>query len=476
MANLYDYPESVIQEFSLEKNQDLDLTKLHKNHKYTWVCNLGHFYSTTLKKKEIGRGCHYCAGKIVLSGFNDLETKKPEIKDEFDIKRNNILPSQIMPNSHTEYWWICKIDKNHCWKAKASHRQPTKGFGECPYCSGRWAIPGINDVYSFAPELTKEIVIEKLPSNHTIETIKPTTSITFYCFFHSHYYKANLKRRKMGHGCIYCSGQKKKAGIDDITILFPKIVSEWDYQKNTIEPFGLSSGSSKKYWFLCELKHSYSKSLRNKTLRKQNCPYCLHKGGKKRVFKGFNDLESRFPEVSKEWDYIKNTVTPDTVLPFSQKNFNWKCKKCLTEWKAKIVERTTGSKNCPQCFCSVRRSRAEEDLFNITKKIVGSKIKVISNDRTVISPYEIDIYIPFLQKGIEYNGTYWHSDEQLSKRTGMTSKEFHYMKLSNAFDEEVELMHIDEKDWTENREKVLFLLKDFLKTPFGWNIVGTDTI
>ena len=42
-------------------------------------------------------------------------------------------------------------------------------------------------------------------------------------------------------------------------------------------------------------------------------------------------------------------------------------------------------------------------------------IAYITNDRSVIPPKELDIYIPSLKIAIECNGCYWHSDMKKTK-------------------------------------------------------------
>ncbi|KFZ25606.1 MAG: hypothetical protein KQ78_02198 [Candidatus Izimaplasma bacterium HR2] len=68
---------------------------------------------------------------------------------------------------------------------------------------------------------------------------------------------------------------------------------------------------------------------------------------------------------------------------------------------------------CPICF--ERRSQKEIDILNYVKSSINEE--VISSDRTqIINPrtgnyLELDIWIPELNKAIEFNGTYWHSSE-----------------------------------------------------------------
>ena len=46
---------------------------------------------------------------------------------------------------------------------------------------------------------------------------------------------------------------------------------------------------------------------------------------------------------------------------------------------------------------------------------------ILVNSRDIINPYEIDIYLPELKLGIEFNGLYWHSEK-------FKSKNYHFNK------------------------------------------------
>ena len=42
-------------------------------------------------------------------------------------------------------------------------------------------------------------------------------------------------------------------------------------------------------------------------------------------------------------------------------------------------------------------------------------LEIIENTRKIISPYELDIYIPAKAFAIEYNGLVWHTEEHVGK-------------------------------------------------------------
>jgi len=93
-------------------------------------------------------------------------------------------------------------------------------------------------------------------------------------------------------------------------------------------------------------------------------------------------------------------------------------------------------------LCSVcnpldtHQSGQEISIFNYIKNIYNGE--VIQNFR--IGKCEIDIYIPELKFGIEFNGIYWHSEKYKEKN-------FHLKKTLFFNDKNIDLFHIWEDDW-----------------------------
>lgn len=124
----------------------------------------------------------------------------------------------------------------------------------------------------------------------------------------------------------------------------PLLLKEWDYKNNKINPQEVVAGNERKVYWICEKGHSWKAQIKNRTINKTNCPYC---SGKK-VLIGFNDLKTNFPELAKEWDYNKNSLTPEEITYGSNKVVNWVCNEGHT-WEATIYSRTKLKNNCPYC-------------------------------------------------------------------------------------------------------------------------------
>lgn len=171
-----------------------------------------------------------------------------------------------------------------------------------------------------------------------------------------HEWQSSVDSRIKGVGCPICANKEVLEGFNDLATTHPLLASEWDYEKNgSLFPNTVTFGSDKKVWWICERGHSYQATIANRYYGK-NCPYCANV----KVLKGYNDLASQFPAIAEEWDYSKNSETPDNVLPGSNKKVWWKCKVCGHEWMANPNHRVYRHSGCPAC--SGRVSTPTENL------------------------------------------------------------------------------------------------------------------
>lgn len=92
-------------------------------------------------------------------------------------------------------------------------------------------------------------------------------------------------------------------------------------------------------------------------------------------------------------------------------------------------------------------------------------INISHCDRTVISPYEIDIYLPDYKIGIECNPTATHnSDINVFDREALPlSPSYHAMKTKLCDDADVRLIHIFGYEWNNNKEVIKSIICNTLE-------------
>ena len=124
----------LMAEWNWDKNNELkfdpNALTLGSHKKVWWKCRKEHEWQAAIKDRNNGRGCPYCVGKIVLKGYNDLQSVNPTLAKEWNYEKNNgLTPMDVTPGSNKKVWWKCS--KGHEWQALIYNRQ--RG-NSCPIC------------------------------------------------------------------------------------------------------------------------------------------------------------------------------------------------------------------------------------------------------------------------------------------------------------------------------------------------------
>ena len=393
----------VVKVWDYEKNGDLKPESIcqKSNKKVWWKCSkCGKEWQSSVFAKPHTTICGECSHKnpqiqYVKEGINDLETTNPELLEEWNYEKNKITPRQISHSSKRLVWWKCS--NGHEWEASPLSRFKHKKISKCPYCSNQKLLSGYNDFATMYPNLLKEWDFDKNHDN-PYNIIKGSHLKYFWKCAKGHSYLASISNRIRGTSCPYCAGQKVLEGYNDFATLNPELLKEWDYEKNKIKPNELASKSGVSVWWKCKYGHSWKAVIGNRSENgKRGCPVCANRV----LQKGFNDLATTNPELLKEWNYEKNKIKPDETIAGTPRKAWWICEKGH-EWYASIVSRTKNH-NCPICNSSKQTSIAEKSIVYYLNK---ANIDLIENYK--IGRKELDIFIPTLRIGIEYDGQYYH--------------------------------------------------------------------
>ena len=127
----------LMEQWDYEKNTiDPRKTTVAAHEKVWWKCSLGHSWEAVVfsRTKENASRCPYCTGRLVLPGFNDLATLKPQLAEEwYQALNGELTPNQVTLGSNKKVWWQCR--DGHVWLAAIYSRTRKKGAG-CPICAG----------------------------------------------------------------------------------------------------------------------------------------------------------------------------------------------------------------------------------------------------------------------------------------------------------------------------------------------------
>ena len=312
--------------------------------KKDWKCKEGHIYSTRISHRtNSGSECPICSGQQVLKGFNDLQTKFPNIGAE----AYGWDPTTTTAGSKQKRDWKCK--DGHIYSSAVTNR--TNGGTGCPVCSGRQLLAGFNDLQSQYPEIARDWNLTKNGELKPSEVLKGSTKrVWWQCFNHpDHEWYTSIRfRTNLGTGCPFCSQRQVLEGFNDFETANPKIAKEWHPIKNgDLKTTDVSRSSSQKVWWQCSKypEHEWYTSIKERS-NGSGCPICVNR----KVIEGFNDLNTTEPELAKEWHPTRNgDLKPIEVTKSSGKKVWWQCTKHPDhEWDAKIADRSNGQ-GCPIC-------------------------------------------------------------------------------------------------------------------------------
>lgn len=198
------------------------------------------------------------------------------------------------------------------------------------------------------------------------------------------------------------------------------LLDEYDTSKNPKPVDGISSRAIDRVWWKCKTcGHEWESIIKNRTgTAKAGCPMCKFKEGKyQTTFTGENDLETWCKQHDR-MDIISeyspnNEITPNKVARGNTTiKLEWVCHVCHKTYTSTAANRVN-SQGCPHCR-PVGTSLPELALYYLMSEMFDDtqhKARCLSNNRM-----ELDIFIPSLKAGIEYQGSHWHSSDTVKKR------------------------------------------------------------
>lgn len=157
-------------------------------------------------------------------------------------------------------------------------------------------------------------------------------------------------------------------------------------------------------------------------------------------------------------DSINLTLLSD----IAESTLHLKCNLCSTEFsigRQYITPARVDRLTCPTCIPRIiRKSTGELELYEFIKSLCPD---AISGYRSHYHSKEIDVFIPSLQLGFEFNGLYWHSESVLvsnnRKPTADYIKQQEFAKLG------IRLIEIFEDEWRNSQEIVKSRIANILK-------------
>lgn len=216
---------------------------------------------------------------------------------------------------------------------------------------------------------------------------------------------------------------------------------KYDYSKTTY------SNARTKIEIICKIHGSFFQRPNHHIISKSGCPKCSlisikdWGGGNK------NDFTSKAKDIhSDSWDYSK------VDYKHSKEKVEIMCPKHGSFHQSPMIH--LQGHGCPKCSNDGSSSKCEGELLSYVED--NFDFEILTNTRSIIPPYELDIFIPSLKLAIEFNGNYWHSYPQKDKN-------YHQIKSELCEGQEIRLIHVYEYQWYNHttNQKIKSLLNSF---------------
>lgn len=343
--------DELLQEWDWEKNVEVPTwTTLTGgvagalSKRFHFRCRLAHGWTATIAaRNRSGSGCPTCTGKVVLIGFNDLASQRPDLAAEWNEApgANSLGPTEVTVASGKYVSWRCS--QEHTWETTVANRS-TRGSG-CPVCAGQRVVQGLNDLQTLYPELALEWNTALGANDCRPGDIAAGSSrkVSWQCPRHHEYRASVVSRTSRGRGCPVCAGRSVRMGENDLATTHPGIASEWDTPATTRAATEVTAGSSYRASWRCSLGHKWQATVSNRAIGGKGCPVCAGRT----LRRGFNDLASKHPHIAAQWDEMGNSCSPSEVTSGSGRRVRWVCS-LGHHWVASIASRTRGA-GCPIC-------------------------------------------------------------------------------------------------------------------------------
>lgn len=300
------------------------------------------------------------------------------------------------------------------------------------------------------PDIVSEWDYEKNKDLNPTKIVASSKKKVWWKCKNGHSWLAMISNRaRLGRSCPYCSHQLPIIGETDLFSLYPNIYHEMEKSSKNkdIDLRTIMPGTHKEAWFICaNCGYEYKKRIYSRT-KGSGCPVCASKI----IIKGINDFGTKRPELIREWNFEKNDNVSPYAIPINYNKEVWWICPIGHEYKAKVSQRSYG-KQCPICISSNKTSFPEQAILYYVKKLFHN---TVNRYKSVFdNSMELDIYIPDLKIGIEYDGIHWHNGEESLNRE---LKKYRICKENDIY-----LIRVREEKYPENVETcdLLFVLDE----------------
>lgn len=238
-----------------------------------------------------------------------------------------------------------------------------------------------------------------------------------------------------GRGCPICARENRKTAAKVSSEDFFAKASEihegfYDYSRSEFK------GLNEKVSITCPVHGEFSTLARKHISEKRGCPDC---GRVRTQYAQSVFFQDFFDAAVDRHGFAYSYV--DVSLKYLSDEITVKCKE-HGSFKVTASKHLHGV-GCPKC-----RPGGSSPENEVAEYIESLGMTVVRNSRDIIAPLELDVVLPELKIAFEFNGIYWHS-EQNGK-----SSQYHQRKTLLSKRAGFRLFHIYESDWDLSKDSI----------------------
>lgn len=226
------------------------------------------------------------------------------------------------------------------------------------------------------------------------------------------------------------------------------------------EPFT----TSQKAKVICDRPHNVSCEICGKSFTatynqilagRRVCSQTCASNKSRRTFIGDDEVFFRWQEFIADPEvWIRDRFGKDKPT-YRQLNQKLKMSECTISQRLQVA----GLSHLVRTYVSTMEQEVMEFIHT-----QNAGIRIVHNDRTILKPKEIDIYLPELNLGIECNPTCSHNSSRSSWIPGFygVPNNYHRDKSIQAADQGVFLFHLFGYEWTHKREIMESIIRNLI--------------
>jgi hypothetical protein len=270
----------------------------------------------------------------------------------------------------------------------------------------------------------------------------------------------STKKKKYGSEDAFCFNSSQMKNILKTKYGNENYNNPEQMKETKIKKYGYYFNNKNKAKNTCMLKYNTNNAAKNSDVKIRAANTNIEKYGF--ISPSNNDIVKQKQKISRyKTTYTNLNKLSEYVTPLFNINeydgikneYKFKCTNCNAEFYSNLM-----NGRIPRCLICHPHTCESIQQNNIIEFLNDLNIKNIEkNNRNIISPLELDIYLPEKNIAIEYNGIYWHSE-----LAGDKDKNYHLNKTDECEEKGIQLIHIFETEWLYKKEIIQSVLKSKL--------------